>query len=98
REAYEVYADVLDQFITREVAEQVYGLVFDPVTDEVDYDRTEENRKAIRRQRIEQGKNIDEFIVEWLQKKPREDILIDYGHWPEPRVENYKKEFWGLYD
>ena len=90
-------SDLLENLITEEVADKVYGLVTDPDTGDVDVEKTEQKRSEMRQERLREGKPFDAFIEEWSKKKPKEEILNYYGHWPEPRVEGYDKPFWGQY-
>lgn len=93
-----VLADIEDELITSDVAEKVYGVYFDPETRLIDDAKTAALRQAIRDKRKTVGKPFNEFIAEWLVKKPKDEILEHYGNWPEPRLESYNKPFWGLYD
>ena len=53
---------------------------------------------SMRKNRLKQGKPFDEFVAGWLKKRPNEEIIQNYGNYPEPRVENYDKPFWGMYE
>ena len=41
---------------------------------------------------------FDRFISDWLKRKPKDEIIQHYGHWPEPQLQTYSKPFWGIYD
>lgn len=92
-----VLSDLQGDLITEEVADKVYGLVIAPDTGDADVEKTEEKRSEIRRERLREGKPFDAFVEEWSKKKPKAEILNYYGHWPEPRLEEYDKPFWGQY-
>jgi hypothetical protein len=34
-------------------------------------------------------------VAEWQTRRPSEDKLKYYGHWPEPRIPGYSNPFWG---
>ena len=93
-----VAEDVRQGYITLDVAERIYGVVMDPETLDVDLKATQARREAEREARKKRGKPFDEFIQQWLAKKPKPEILKYYGSWPEPRLTGYSKPFWGLYD
>jgi len=97
REPERVLADLKEDLITSEVAEKIYGVVIDPVTGLADAAATQRRRAAMRRERLRKGKPFSKFILGWQRKKPPEAILKYYGAWPEPRVPDYDKPFWGLY-
>ncbi|WP_166397661.1 hydantoinase B/oxoprolinase family protein [Rubrobacter marinus] len=97
RDPEEVLLDLQSGLITQEVADKVYGLVLDPETRETDAEGTEKRRGEMRAERLRAGKTFDEFTKYWSKQKPKEEILKYYGHWPEPRLEEYDKPFWGQY-
>jgi len=93
-----VVEDVRANILTTKVAHDVYGVVVNSATLSVDLPATEERREDIREERRRRGLPFEEFIARWRRKRPNEDKLKFYGHWPEPRLEHYDKPFWGLYD
>jgi len=97
REPQAVMDDIEKDVITRDVAESVYGVAFDPETGDADLGKTEEKRASLRSERLENALPFDEFMAEWSRKKPNAEIIEHYGHYPEPRDEGYDKPFWGLY-
>ncbi len=97
RDPNAVLKDLEDDVITPDVAEKIYRVVIDPVTGVVDQKKTEKMRARLRRERIRKGKSFATFIEEWKKLKPPKEILEYYGHWPEPRLETYERDFWGLY-
>ena len=90
-----VRKDLLDKMITKDIAEKIYGVLFVSESLEIDSDKTEKRRNRMRRTRLRKGKSFDDFIEGWLEKRPRDDIIQYYGDWPEPRVPEYNKRFWG---
>lgn len=97
RDPKRVLEDLQGDLITSVVAVDVYGVVVDEGTGDVDVDATERRRQEIRDERLREGKPFDQFIEGWLQQSPPAEILRYYGHWPEPRLERYDKPFWGMY-
>jgi len=63
----------------------------------VDEAATKRRRMARRRGRLKTGKPFRAFAEEWSRQKPKSDILIKYGNWPEPRLPAYTNPFWGIY-
>lgn len=98
REPAAVLEDLQVEVISRDVAENVYGVVLNAGGSDLDVPATEVRRAAMRRERLARGKPFDAFMAEWKTKKPPSDILTYYGEWPEPRVPGYDKPFWGIYD
>ena len=92
-----VVRDLAEDLITIDVAEKIYGVVFDPESGLVDTAKTNRRRAGMRRQRLRKGKPFNTFIKKWLKKKPAPEALGRYGSWPEPRLEKYDKPFWGFY-
>jgi acetophenone carboxylase len=97
RDPGQVMKDLQEGLITAEVVRKIYRVVFDEQKLQPDDAATLQEREAERKARIARGKPFVEFMVEWLGKKPKTDILKYYGHWPEPRIEEYRKPFWGIY-
>ncbi len=93
-----VMRDLRDGLITPDVARAIYRVAFDEATLEVDREGTEAARREEREARRRRGKPFDAFMAEWLAKRPKDEILKYYGHWPEPSLPEYRKPFWGLYD
>ncbi|MDP7626048.1 MAG: hypothetical protein QF493_14025 [Rhodospirillales bacterium] len=72
--------------------------MFNSETGDVDLKKTDKKRASMRKNRLKQGKPFNEFVAGWLKKRPNEEIIQNYGNYPEPRVENYDKPFWGMYE
>ena len=93
-----VLKDIRDEMITEGVARRVYGLVIDAERGCVDVAGTARRRAAMRRDRLRKGRKFGAFVKDWRRRRPPENIIRFYGHWPEPRVANYDKLFWGIYN
>jgi acetophenone carboxylase len=93
-----VLRDLNEKLITIDIAERIYGIALDSETAFVDHARTRQLREAIRADRLAKGEPFETFIVKWLQRKPKDEILTHYGNWPEPHLKSYTKPFWGMYD
>jgi acetophenone carboxylase len=98
REPALVLDDLRANLISHEVARDVYRMVYDPATLTLDAAATERERQRAREERKQRGKPFAAFIEEWAAKRPTDDQLKYYGQWPEPRLAEYHKPFWGLYD
>jgi acetone carboxylase alpha subunit len=75
--------DVRKQITSPWAARNVYHVSFDEETLEVHHSETEALRSQERERRKKQGKSFDEFMKEWLAKKPSDEIIRSYGPWPE---------------
>jgi len=84
REPELIMSDLRKKITTHRVARDIYKVVYDPDTLSVDIEATEKARKLERENRKKRGKPYHEFIREWSEKKPPEDILNFYGSWPNP--------------
>ncbi|TAK32959.1 MAG: hydantoinase B/oxoprolinase family protein [Chloroflexota bacterium] len=82
RDPKAVMKDLEDECISDWTAEQVYKVAYDPKTFTVDEARTAELRAAELEDRKRRGKPFKEFLAEWSQEKPKDEILPDYGPWP----------------
>jgi len=98
REPAQVMEDLRANIISHEVARSVYRVIYHAETLEPDLEATARERERAREERKTRGKPFGEFIQAWLARRPSEEKLKYYGHWPEPRIERYDKPFWGLYD
>ncbi len=97
RDPERVAEDVRVDLITAEVAHRIYGVALDPETGRVDRKATERRRRSMRRARLAKGLSFNRFIEDWCKKRPPQEVTAFYGAWPEPRVPDYDKPFWGLY-
>jgi N-methylhydantoinase B/oxoprolinase/acetone carboxylase alpha subunit len=80
-----VMDDIRNEIISHWAAENFYKIVYDRQTLEVDYTKTMENRQKERKNRLRRGKIYQDFEKEWSQKKPKDEILEDYGSWPDAK-------------
>jgi N-methylhydantoinase B/oxoprolinase/acetone carboxylase alpha subunit len=87
RDAEAVIQDLKKEIISPWTAANVYHVVFDPDTLEVDAGKTEKAREAERRDRLARSQTWDEFQAAWSTQKPPEEILEYYGSWPDARKE-----------
>ena len=78
-----VFQDLKDNLISTWTAENVYKVAFTGDYKRVDHERTEQLRQQEREARLARGKPWDEFMAEWSQKKPPEEILEWFGSWPD---------------
>ena len=75
--------DVKNNRVTHQSAEDIYQIEYDEETLTVDEEATERRREEFREQRLEEAEPFDEFVDEWEQKRPSEEILKHYGSWPD---------------
>lgn len=87
-----VMKDVKQQIISGWVAQNVYHVVYDPITLTVDQDETLKKRALVRKDRIKKGLKYEDFLAKWSKQRPADKILAYYGRWPDGiRVENEEK-------
>ena len=63
----------------------IYGVVLDGRGDRVDAEATEDERAALRAERLQRGRPYEEFVAEWSARRPPDDALQYYGDYPIPR-------------
>lgn len=78
-----VVEDVRKRIVSPWAARNVYRVAFDEDTLELDYEETKRLRQQERERRKKEGKPYHEFIKEWLQRRPRDEIIRSYGPWPD---------------
>ncbi|SDJ73695.1 hydantoinase B/oxoprolinase family protein [Paenibacillus naphthalenovorans] len=83
REAHSVLADIKQGIISEWVADQVYLVSYDPLTFELDDERTTERRKEARAYRCQKGLPYRRFMRDWEKLRPSEELLRYYGNWPD---------------
>ena len=86
RDAGKVVTDVKKGLVSHWVAKNVYHVIYDPETYQVNYEETEKERLKEREDRKQRGVSYDEFEQKWLKKKPHDEILKYYGSWPDAKV------------
>jgi acetophenone carboxylase len=77
-----VVEDVRKQITSAWAARNIYHVAFSEEALEVDHAETEKLRSKERDRRKRQGKPYQEFVSEWLEQKPRDEIIRSYGPWP----------------
>jgi acetophenone carboxylase len=82
-----VMRDLKAQVVSHWAAQNIYKIVYDMETLQVDPKKTQELRQAEREQRKRRGKPYKEFEKEWSKKRPKDEILTHYGTWPIPQPE-----------
>ncbi len=80
-----VMQDIRNEITSHWTAQNVYKVVYDPDTLEVDYPKTEELRQREREDRIKRGRKFKTFQREWLKRRPPETALKYYGSWPDAK-------------
>jgi len=83
RDPFLIIEDVKKGIVSTWTARNVYHVALDEQTLEIDVAETERLRAQERDQRKERGKPYDEFMKEWLEKRPSDEILRFYGPWHE---------------
>ena len=78
-----VMEDLKDGIISEWTAANVCHVVYEPESFIPDYEKTEKARQNTYVERIKKGIPYTEFEIEWLKKKPPEEILSWYGSWPD---------------
>ncbi len=82
RDPQAVLGDLKVNKISPWVAENIYKLAVSQDGEEVDVEATQQAREAERQSRLQRGKPYDEFMAEWEQLKPPDEILAWFGAWP----------------
>ncbi len=80
RDPETVMRDVREGLVSDWVAQEIYRVVYDPRTRSVDAEATERARVEERQHRIQRGKPYDDFVREWVQPEPPENVSY-YGSW-----------------
>ena len=82
RDPEAVLHDLKARKISSWVAKNVYKVAGSTDNEQVDIEATRQMRRAERQNRLERGKPWDEFMADWEQLKPPEEILTWFGEWP----------------
>ncbi|MBM5811190.1 MAG: hydantoinase B/oxoprolinase family protein [Gammaproteobacteria bacterium] len=85
RDPQAVEQDLIKGVLSPESARQVYRVVWDESQRRIEAAATAELRAGELAARKARGRRYDEFEAEWLQQKPRDEILVYYGTWPDAR-------------
>jgi acetophenone carboxylase len=86
REPERVARDVVKALVSHEIARDVYGVVVDPLTDQVDEEATATARQRLIDARLSRGVPYEDFVAGWSQRKPDDSILGYFGSWPDGAV------------
>lgn len=78
-----VMQDCKNHIISDWVAQNVYHVVYDPVTFSFDEEKTRKRRETVRNERLKNGLQYDKFLKKWSTHQPSQDILKYYGSWPD---------------
>ncbi|MFC1849236.1 hydantoinase B/oxoprolinase family protein [candidate division CSSED10-310 bacterium] len=81
-----VMKDVKQKRISYQAARDIYKVALDPDTGHCDLEETQKMRQAERKDRLTRGKPYAEFIKEWSLLKPPDEMLINYGTWPDAKA------------
>jgi acetophenone carboxylase len=87
RDPEAVMDDLYKGTLTHETARELYRVVYDEEGHEVDEAATAKRRDRERVRRLEEAEPFEEFVEEWSEKRPKEELLEYYGEWPIPRIE-----------
>ncbi len=82
RDPQAVVDDVRADRVSAWTAREVFAVAFDPETLIVDEAATAELRRAQRARRLQHARPFSEFIAEWEQRRPPEQVLKYFGEWP----------------
>ncbi len=77
-----VVADVRADLISDWTARELYGVAYDGETLLVDVTATRELRAQHRARRLARGRPYSEFVAEWEQRRPPDQVLKYFGEWP----------------
>ncbi len=86
RDPETVRADIEKGTISPAVAKNIYCVLIDEETQQVDTVATTKLRAETYAARLARGKPYDEFEPGWLKKSPPEEILKHYGSWPDAKM------------
>jgi hypothetical protein len=84
REPEPILEDVRWGITSEWAARELYHVVFDPDTLEIDHAATDAAREAVRRRRLERGRPLAEFEAEWNERRPDPWVTRYFGAWPNP--------------
>jgi acetophenone carboxylase len=84
RDPEAVVKDLREGATTHWAVEQMYKVACDPGTFRLDLEKTAELRAAARAERKRRGLPYAEFVAEWEQLRPAEEVLHSYGTYPHP--------------
>jgi acetophenone carboxylase len=82
RDPRAVAEDVRADRISDWTAREVFAVVYDPETLIVDEAATDELRRSHRARRLQNARPYAEFIADWVERRPPEQVLKYFGEWP----------------
>jgi len=82
RDPQSVWQDFTTHKISAGVVDNIYKVVLMPDGAGVDVEATKARRDAECQSRLKRGKPYAEFMAEWEQLKPPDEILTWFGKWP----------------
>ncbi|HEX6021723.1 MAG TPA: hydantoinase B/oxoprolinase family protein [Solirubrobacter sp.] len=82
RDPAAVMEDLRNDAISDWTARNVFCVAYDAETLIVDEEGTRALRDAHRKRRLESGRPYAEFVAEWEQRLPPEQVLKYFGEWP----------------
>ncbi len=81
-----VTEDIRQGKVSAETAARVYRVAYDAERQLPLLEETERLRQQERRSRLSRGRPYAEFAAEWAGLKPSDEILVNYGSWPEAKA------------
>lgn len=87
RDIESVGTDIGKGVISKPVARQIYGVIWNENLDRIDTEASEAEREKLHEARRKRGKTWDEFEADWSVKRPSDEILKYYGNWPDGRLD-----------
>jgi acetophenone carboxylase len=81
-----VAEDIRESKLSEEAARRVYRVAYDAERQVPLQEETERLRGEERQARLGRGKPFSEFNAEWSTLKPPEEVLVNYGSWPDAKA------------
>jgi N-methylhydantoinase B/oxoprolinase/acetone carboxylase alpha subunit len=85
RDPHAVIEDVRADTISGWTARNVYRVAYDEETLILDESGTRDLRAAERERRLSEGRPYAEFVADWEQRRPPDQVLKYFGEWPSGR-------------
>jgi N-methylhydantoinase B/oxoprolinase/acetone carboxylase alpha subunit len=82
RDPQKVVDDLRADLISAWAAREVFAVAYDGETLMVDDKGTSELRREHRARRLERARPYAEFIADWEQRRPPDEVLKYFGEWP----------------
>ncbi len=84
----EVLRGLAEGSISAWSVDAIYRVAYDPESGKADEEETRRRRDEERRARLGRGRPWDEFVAEWSEQRPSEEILTWFGSWPDGKQVN----------